>query len=405
MALKGTLKDFGIADILQLIGHQTKTGILYLQGKGETVEIAFVEGNVVAATSKKRDARDFLGTMLVRAELTTQAQLDEALARQRTTLRRLGDILLEQKAITVEQLREVSTLQTTETIYKLFTWNSGTYEFVQQEVEYDKTVASPMRSEAILMEGFRIVDEWPMVRKRITSLAVTFERLKPLEGEEPGPPQAAGGDAIDSALDMAMGGVPAPERPSSPTNRAIGRKERIIYKLAEPNVTVSRVIDVARLGDFETCKALYNLVESGYLKVVAPTRAALASLESAGAFSTIREKLGSAVTQILVSALAAFAGIAVVRGAVYFLGHGSKAELEGEGVTESSSERFLSRSQMARLESAIEVYRLEKGEYPDSLERLVEARIVAERDLRYPWRARYYYRREGDTFVLLPPFD
>ncbi|RME22700.1 MAG: DUF4388 domain-containing protein, partial [Deltaproteobacteria bacterium] len=29
MALKGTLKDFGIADIFQLISQQTKTGVLY----------------------------------------------------------------------------------------------------------------------------------------------------------------------------------------------------------------------------------------------------------------------------------------------------------------------------------------------------------------------------------------
>ena len=31
MALKGTLKDFGIAEILQLIGQQMKSGILHLE--------------------------------------------------------------------------------------------------------------------------------------------------------------------------------------------------------------------------------------------------------------------------------------------------------------------------------------------------------------------------------------
>ena len=35
MALSGTLKDFGIADILQLIGHQTKTGRLTLKSASD----------------------------------------------------------------------------------------------------------------------------------------------------------------------------------------------------------------------------------------------------------------------------------------------------------------------------------------------------------------------------------
>ena len=44
MALKGTLKDFGIADILQLIGQQTKTGTLNLKNKGEEVVVSFRDG-------------------------------------------------------------------------------------------------------------------------------------------------------------------------------------------------------------------------------------------------------------------------------------------------------------------------------------------------------------------------
>ena len=39
MALKGTLKDFGIADIFQLIGHQSKTGVLTLNGPSDGIWI------------------------------------------------------------------------------------------------------------------------------------------------------------------------------------------------------------------------------------------------------------------------------------------------------------------------------------------------------------------------------
>ena len=41
MALAGTLKDFGLPDIVQLIGLQRKTGTLHLETPGEKVKVIF----------------------------------------------------------------------------------------------------------------------------------------------------------------------------------------------------------------------------------------------------------------------------------------------------------------------------------------------------------------------------
>src|SRR5438309_648018 len=51
MALKGTIKDFGIADIFQLIGQQTKTGQLILRDDVDEIRVYFREGAVVRAES------------------------------------------------------------------------------------------------------------------------------------------------------------------------------------------------------------------------------------------------------------------------------------------------------------------------------------------------------------------
>ena len=168
MALTGTLKDFGIADILQLIGQQGKTGILHLKNKDQSVHIHFAEGNVVKAESASRDRRELLGAMMVRAGLLTQEQLDRALEIQKRTLRRLGDILVAEGYVSRPTFREMYQLQTTETLYRLFQWKDGTYEFEQQEVDFDADAIEPIRSENVLMEGFRMVDEWPMVRRTMS---------------------------------------------------------------------------------------------------------------------------------------------------------------------------------------------------------------------------------------------
>ncbi|TMA32147.1 MAG: DUF4388 domain-containing protein, partial [Deltaproteobacteria bacterium] len=100
MALSGTLKDFGIADILQLIGHQTKTGRLTLKTGTEEVEVFFIDGNVVFASERQRNSKNLLGNLLLRADLLSKEQLDEALSVQQRTLKRLGDILVEGGQVT-----------------------------------------------------------------------------------------------------------------------------------------------------------------------------------------------------------------------------------------------------------------------------------------------------------------
>ena len=199
MALKGTLKDFGIADIFQLISHQSKTGVLHLRTKNKEVRIAFSNGDVVRAESTTRRKKDLLGTMLVRAEIITEEQLEKALGTQRRTLKRLGDLLVEAGFVSRKELREFAHLQITETLYKLFNWETGTYEFESEEVTYDDETVEPIRSENILMEGFRMVDEWPMIRKKITSYDMTFKKLKLMEHAHAGVQEKDVG--VDAAFD------------------------------------------------------------------------------------------------------------------------------------------------------------------------------------------------------------
>ena len=90
MALQGTIKDFALPDIFQLIGLQRKTGVLTLKHGPETVTIKFLEGQVVEADMASESLENRIGTVLVRTGRISQPQLDEALGIQRSTLQRLG---------------------------------------------------------------------------------------------------------------------------------------------------------------------------------------------------------------------------------------------------------------------------------------------------------------------------
>jgi hypothetical protein len=416
LALKGTLKDFGIAEILQLIGQQAKSGVLHLESRDDVIHIAIADGSVVRAESAGRKARERLGTMLVRAEIITSEELEYALDAQKRSLRRLGDVLVELALVSKQDLREMTALQTTETIYRLFHWKSGTYEFEPGDVEWDRDTVTPLRAESVLMEGFRQVDEWPVVRRKITSTAMTFERLRALAPESGGPGGAAseleGREAVDRSRERAEAPSPVdaafdalggePEEPPGGEFASLGRNERRCHELAHPGRTVDKIVDLSRLGEFETCKALLNLVNLGYLRPIAPTNRAAAAVGAYAQDGWARTRRAAARVAATVAIGAALAGIAywVDRKGLAFGAH------DGAELRDNTAQRFLARYQMERLRGALEVYRLERGEYPDALARLVEVGLASARDLRYPWSQEYYYRRRPEgRFVLLPPVE
>jgi hypothetical protein len=393
MALTGTLRDFGIADILQLIGQQGKTGILHLKNKEKSVHVHFVDGNVVKAESATRSRKDLLGSLMVRAGVLSQEQLERALEIQKQTLRRLGDILVDEKLVTRELFREMYQLQTTETLYRLFHWKDGTYEFEQVEVDYDREAITPIRSENVLMEGFRMVDEWPMVRKKITSYDMTFVRRKSLTAAAAAPSSVEGNDELDAAFGALEGGAPEAEAPSED----LGPYERKVFELAEPERTVQEIIDLSRMGEFETCKSLLNLVDAGYLEPVAPKKK---GKPLAGARGGTVEALRGVFVQALMGVIV----LGLVAGATYLGLHFFVAP--GTPLRAREVEEVLAGEQAARIARALEVYRVEVGRYPETLAQLQEAGLLSKRDGTYPYGRPWYYRppREaGDGYTLLPP--
>ncbi len=395
MALTGTLKDFGIADILQLIGQQQKTGVLYLKSKEQDVQVFIRDGNIVRAESVTREKKHLLGNMLVAAELITPQQLESALETQKRTLKRLGDVLVSSGAITQEKIKQMMRLQVTESLYGLFLWKAGNYEFKQEEsVPVDADDLTPLRAESVLMEGFRIVDEWPHVRKKISNELMTFETLKAL------PPQKAKKeeDDFDAAFDDAFAEEKKDENKGE--FKSIGSSERRVYALISPHRDVRKLVELSCLGEFETCKALFNLVNLDYIR---PHHASgLTGLTASGGGGSLLVRVGGRVARdvVTVLVLAALGFVASrLRPDTWDLGSESATSF-----SDPATQRLVARAQQARIQAALEVFRLEKGSLPEQLDALVDVGLLSKEDLRYPWRDGYYYRRTSERqFILLPP--
>jgi hypothetical protein len=392
MALKGTLKDFGIADILQLIGQQQKTGVLTLKQRNDTVAVAFHEGNIVRAETASRNRKDLIGSMLVAAGLVTEQQLEFALETQKRTLARLGDVLVTQRVLTNDKFKAMSQLQTSETLFKLFSWKAGHYEFEQKEVEIDNSL-TPLRAESVLMEGFRRVDEWPVVRKRITSLEMTFEQVRELPPPVPAKPPK---DDFDAAFDDAFA------EPKKSVNKgefqSVGENERKVFGLVAPGRTVQRIIELSTLGEFETAKALCNLINLEFLKGIPAQGRGRSEFDNDSRADVVLGLVG----RIGVT-MAVLVGLLLAATQVDFRAI-RLARTNATTFSDPAAQRFASQHQLSRVIAALQLFKLEKGELPKSLSELVDAQLLAADDVHYPWTEPYFYRKQDDgDFVLLPP--
>jgi hypothetical protein len=128
MAIKGSLKEASLPDVLQLLALGQKTGCLSIADRSNFGYIYFDRGRICYASIVNR--RDRLGDILVKHELITQEQLESAVQAQvRQRDKKLGEILVVQSAISQPNLERYMRMQIEESVYYLFTWTQGTFNF------------------------------------------------------------------------------------------------------------------------------------------------------------------------------------------------------------------------------------------------------------------------------------
>jgi len=385
MALQGTIRDFGLPDIFQLIGLQRKTGILTLVNDKdkESVTVTFEGGMVVMADSSERRLEDRLGNVLVKQGKISRERLEEALSVQKQTLQRLGHILATTSAITTRDLRDALQVQVSQIVFRVFRWREGRYQFnAADAVDYDRENFVPMSADFILMEGIRMVDEWPIIEKKIPSFDMVFRPV------------------VDPSL-IEVGEGAGPEGSGSSTGRVaatstgrirLGPEEERVFRRVDGVRTVQSIIDTTGSGEFEVCRTLFDFLNRN---LIAPSgRGSAAQAEEPEAQGTGSAVPGYAVAA-LVSALA-LAGLLVQRRAPFAV-TGLDSMLPGTYDVVSDG---VLRSRLARLERAIEAWRATHGRPPTSLDELVAAGLVQPGYLLDPWARRIRYEADASGYRL-----
>jgi hypothetical protein len=230
MAIRGSLKEASLPDVLQLLSMGKKTGCLSVTHRNNFGSIYFDKGKISYAAIVNR--RDRLGDILMKSGVITQAQLEEGIAAQAHERdKRLGEILVDRRIITRDDLHKQIRLQIEEAVYFLFTWTQGTFNFEAEIRPEEQDFVVSINPESLLLEGARRVDEWSLIEKKIPGFDIVFE--------------------IDRKR-LADSGV------------ALTPEQETVVPLIDGRRDVAALVDETGMVEFEVGKALYGIITAGF---------------------------------------------------------------------------------------------------------------------------------------------
>jgi tetratricopeptide (TPR) repeat protein len=238
MAIKGSLREASLTDVLQLLAMGQKTGCLSVTHRSNFGSIYFDKGRICYATIVNR--RDRLGDILVKSGRLQQEQLEEAIALQaRQPDMRLGDLLVSHGMLSREALHDQIRVQIEEAVYFLFTWTQGTFNFEADVRPDQQDFLVSISPDALLLEGARRVDEWSLIEKKLPSFDLVFD-------------------------------VDRPRLEASAA--ALTAEQQTLVRLIDGRRDVHQLVEESGLIEFEVGKAVYGLLTAGFLHRVGQTR-------------------------------------------------------------------------------------------------------------------------------------
>lgn len=378
MALQGSLDDFNILNILQMIKLEGKTGRLTLTDGDELVKITFDNGSIIFAeiSPAKEEAR-LKGTLINNRILDAQAW-NELKKEHEDKLKPFWEILSKQTPAQI--LVELMRRHILDNVYYALRWKRGNYEFAPMKgIKYNEKVMTPMDVDAVLMEGCRIADEWPRITASIPPFPTFL--VKSILGE----------DEYDSLNLKAPEGT-GPDFKSSIeceilTARGVSLTDSQINVLSimGSGKTITDIMDSARQGHFVTLSAVKHLLTLGIIKPAARKKDTTIALDHTG----------GAARYVTMTVL-----IAALAGGIAWQVQSLPKNMESRKASVTQLNTAEAARTLKKIERALKTYMALRGTPPSSLAQLVESGALEAGDLSDPWGDPYQFTVRQDKFTL-----
>ncbi len=360
--MQGSLSEFRLAEILQLVAVQQKTGLLRLSQSTKTVTLYFERGGLIATRDRRHMAYDPLLDYLLRVGWIHPETGGFLRTRIEESREDLADIIVADRYMTEEDLHAALEDLAQELVHTTFGWREGTYQFVSgEEALAGLRNRIQLKIDSILMEGARRADEWPRLLEKL-----------------PGP---------DVVLDLS----------GAPTS-ILGPRGHGVLNLVQGAMRLGDLVRVAKVPEYETYEIVAQGADAGVVRILERPE----PLRAVADFGTVRPAFvrRSSIRDLwsLPRPVSWMVTVAVCVGsllAALWLGPAVTSASAGRAAVELEME-----SAREAVRQSIEVYRALHGRYPATLTALAQDDLASPELLRRAGPLRYVAQGGGTGFEL-----
>ena len=228
VALAGEIDGVGgLVDVVNFIHANAWSGQLSVVDNAVRKTIYFRRGDVRTAASNVADDR--LGAILYRYGLVSEQQLADAIKNVGSSAK-LGQVLVERGILTAHDLYTYVRKQVEDIFFSILVLTKGNFYFYRTGDDDGPASQLQISTKTLLFDGVRKIDELAYFREKLPAADVVL--------------------------------VPRQPQPEA----KLGQREQKILDLVDGYRDIAVLSRLCHLGEFETTKILYQLLQSGYVE-------------------------------------------------------------------------------------------------------------------------------------------
>jgi hypothetical protein len=222
----------GLVDVIHFVQTNGWSGQLAIVSNTVRKTIYFRKGDIRTAASNVPEDR--IGAILFRYGVVSEEVLNEAAQAGAASGAsgggaKIGQLLVERGALTAHELYQYVRKQVEEIFYSVLTLKQGDFYFYRTGDDDGPPSQLQLSTKSLLFEGVRRIDELSYFREKITSSEMVLEKKEP-----------------------------------QPSDRLPPRESRVLM-LVDGQRDVASLARDSHLGEFETTKILYQLMQSSHV--------------------------------------------------------------------------------------------------------------------------------------------
>jgi hypothetical protein len=229
---RGKIGPITLPSLLHTVCAARETGTLTVSDATRRKRVYVEEGRIVFAGSNDPDER--LGALFLREGMIGLRALQSALSVSLGEKKRLGTVLVQQKAIRPQDLVWGVTEQVKEMVLELFQWTAGEFLFEPGPLPTSEVITLKMFTPDLLLTGVKRIQSWSRIEAAVGPLSTPYSTTAEIE-------ELAG--ALNLSLD-----------------------EWTLLSRCEGEVPLERLCEESAMADFEVCRLLWAFTVVGLLR-------------------------------------------------------------------------------------------------------------------------------------------